>query len=228
MLENIFDWDCKEETNFWAIICDQFYPIETLPSKTRNQVRRSLRDCDIRIITGSELIDSDGYNVYKKSFERYHHVTSPIASKEQWTTHINNSTKHEFWGVYRKNTSQLIAYAINSIKGTGVEYNTLKAIPGYMNKHYPYFGLLFEMNRHYLADCNYSYVSDGFRSITGHSNIQPFLERNFRFRKCYCRMIVYYRWWLNILITVAYPFRQFIPIRQIKNLLNLESIRRGR
>lgn len=75
MLRNIYDWDCKEKTNFWEIICDTVYPIEELPSKTRNQVRRSLRDCDIRIISPKELIDADGYNVYKKAFERYHDIT---------------------------------------------------------------------------------------------------------------------------------------------------------
>ena len=46
-----------------------------------------------------------------------------------------------------------------------------------MNKHYPYFGLLFEMNKYYLGELKYKYVSDGWRSITAHSNIQPFLEK---------------------------------------------------
>lgn len=229
MLENIYDWDCGKETNFWELICDTYYPIESLPSKTRNQVRRSLRDCEIRIITVNKLLESDGYNVYKKSFERYRDVTVQIASREQWETAITaQSTIYEFWGVSQKDTGLLIAYGMNSVQGQGVNYNTLKAIPEFMNKHYPYFGLLFEMNRYYLSEKGYKYVSDGFRSITGHSNIQPFLEKNFLFRKAFCRMDIYYKPWLKALIAIAYPLRHMIPVRSLKNLLNLEAIRRGK
>lgn len=228
MLENVYDWDCDSETNFWELICDKIYPIESLPSKTRNQVRRSLRDCEIRIITNYELIEADGYEVYKRAFERYGNVTVNISKRERWETNIAQATNNEFWGVFKRDSGQLIAYAMNSIHGRGVNYNTLKAIPEFMNKHYPYYGLLFEMNRYYLSENGYQYVSDGFRSITEHSNIQPFLEKNFLFRKSYCRISIYYKRWLGILISISYPFRRFIPIRSVRHLLNLETIRRGK
>ena len=70
----------------------------------------------------------------------------------------------------------MIVWALNKVKKRSVNYMTLKAIPELMNRHYPYYGLLYEMGRYYLAEKGYSYVSDGWRSISGHSNIQPFLE----------------------------------------------------
>lgn len=227
MLRNIYDWNCAEQTNFWEIINDAPRKIEELPSKVRNQVRRSLRDCNIRMLSKQEMVDADGYYVYRKAFERYHDVTVSIAEREQWETGILESSGFEFWGVFKKEDDKLIAWAMNSIKGDGVNYNTLKAIPEFMNKHYPYFGLLFEMNRYYLEEKRYSYVSDGFRSITGHSNIQPFLEKNFLFRKAYCRSEIFYKPWLAICIKLAYPFRKFIPLKSIQNLLALEAIHRG-
>ncbi len=227
MLRNIYDRDCAEQTNFWEIINDTPRKIDELPSKVRNQIRRSLRDCNIRMLSRQEIVDADGYTVYRKAFERYRDVTVTIDEREKWETGILESSGFEFWGVFEKNTDKLIAWAMNSIKGNGVSYNTLKAIPEYMNKHYPYFGLIFEMNKYYLEEKGMGYVSDGFRSITGHSNIQPFLEKNFLFRKAYCKVAIFYKPWLAICIKLAYPFRQFIPSKSIQHLLAQEAIRRG-
>ena len=52
----------------------------------------------------------------------------------------------------------------------------MKADPQYLNSTYPYYGLIFEMNRYYLDELKLVYVNDGVKSITGHSNIQTFLN----------------------------------------------------
>lgn len=227
MLRNIFDWDCSQQTNFWEIICDQSHDISELPSKTRNQIRRCNRECDIRIISPKELVDADGYYVFRKSYERYHDVTTKIPLREYWEKEIIKSNGFEYWGVFRKEDGQLIAWSMNSAKGFGVNYHMLKAIPEFMNKHYPYYGLLFEMNNYYLDCKKFKYVTDGFRSISGHSNIQPFLEKNFKFRKAYCRIKIFYRYWFKCGLYMVYPFRKIIPSLAIKNLLRLEEIQRN-
>lgn len=226
MLRNIYDWDCQTETNFWEIINDKHREIEELPSKTRNQIRRSLKDCDIRKISGKELIESDGYKVYFEAFKRYRNIVSNPVSREIWEKGINQESNHDYWGVFIKDTDNLIAWGHNTILGESINYNTLKAIPEFMNKHYPYFGLLFTMNNYYLNEKGYKYVSDGFRSITEHSNIQPFLEKNFLFRKAYCRMNLVYKSWFGLIIKTLYPFRNSIKIPQIKSILKFEEIRR--
>ncbi|MGM9704630.1 MAG: hypothetical protein ACI3YB_01395 [Prevotella sp.] len=50
------------------------------------------------------------------------------------------------------------------------------------------------MNRHYLENRKLKFVSDGARSITNHSNIQPFLIDKFKFRKAYCNIRLTYKW----------------------------------
>lgn len=228
MLQNVFDRDCHEPTNFWEIINDTPRDLAELPSKVRNQVRRCLRDCNIRIVSNQELIGANGYEVYRRAFERYHDVTVVIADRKHWETQISKDTKYEYWGVFSKESGQLIAYAMNSVDSRQVGYNTLKAIPEFMNRHYPYFGLLYEMNKHYLDELGVKFVSDGFRSITGHSNIQPFLEKNFLFRKAYCRTKIYYKPWFAAAVKLAYPFRKLIPFKMVRNLLNLEALNRGK
>lgn len=227
MLHKCWNWDCGEETNFWEIICDKFHPIEELPSKTRNQIRRCLRDCDIKIIDVAELIESDGYRVYMEAFKRYHDVAVTISDRDTWEASVAKDCGHEYWGVFVKETGELIAYAMNTVDNRWVQYNTLKAIPEKMNKHYPYFGLLYEMNRHYLEEMRCKYVSDGWRSVTEHSGIQPFLEKNFYFRKAYVNMKLYYAPWLKFAIAILFPLRhlKLLPLN-VKNLLKFEEINR--
>lgn len=227
MLRNCFDWDCATSGNFWEVICDKFHPLEDLPSKTRNQIRRCLRDCDIKILNAPELIQADGYHVYKEAFKRYHDIAVKIPTRNNWESMIGKDSKHEFWGVFEKESAQLIAWAMNTVDKRCVQYNTLKAIPDKMNKHYPYFGLLYEMNRHYLNELGCSYVTDGWRSVTEHSGIQPFLEKNFKFRKAYTNMKLYYALWLKIIVTILYPLRhsKLFPLN-IRNVLKFEEINR--
>lgn len=175
------------------------------------------------------MIDDDAYEVYKRAFSRYRYVTDSIPSRELWEFCIKSSnSKAEYWGVYEKESGKLIAWALNHIKGQSVDYSTLKAIPELMNKHYPYFGLLFEMNKYYLEEKGYLYVSDGWRSVTEHSGIQPFLIKNFLFRKSFCQMRLYYAPWFGIAVKLLYPFRRFkyLPL-SVRNVLRFEEINRN-
>lgn len=227
MLRNIYDWDCEEETNFWEIICDTAYEIEQLPSKTRNQIRRSLRDCDFDILSPKELVARDGYNVYAEAYSRYRDITVGPRGREEWEADLLKDESGEYWGVTEKATGKLIAWGRNFRRGDTVNYAVLKAIPSEMNKHYPYFGLLYSMNRYYLVEQGCKYVTDGFRSITEHSGIQPFLEKNFLFRKAYCRMDVHYRSWFGAAVRILYPFRRWLPVSSVLNVLKQEAVNRG-
>lgn len=123
-------------------------------------------------------------------------------------------------------TERLVAFSMNKVSAESCEYRTMKAIPKYQ-KLYAYYGLIYEMNRFYLEERGLRYVNDGARSLTNHSNIQPFLIEKFNFRKAYCHFDIYYKWWLDLTIKMLYPFRKFIPVRQVKALLELETLKRG-
>lgn len=225
-LRNCYDWDCEGPTNFWYIIQDTFFPIKQLKTKVRNQVRRGLKECEFKLITKEELVTSNGYIVYKESFERYSNVTISIPSKNEWERATLSSTYDNIWGVFLKETNTLIAYGINKIRENAVFYSVLKAIPKYLN-YYPLYGLIYTMNQYYLQKLSYDYVCDGARSVTEHSNIQPFLEQKFNFRKAYCKLSIYYKWWLKMLITLTYPFKNLniLPLK-LRNLLKFEEIHR--
>ena len=84
------------------------------------------------------------------------------------------------------------------------------------------------MNRYYLEELKVKYVNDGARSITNHSNIQPFLIDKFKFRKAYCHLSIKYKWWMGMAVCMLYPFRKLIPLRQVKALLDMEAMARGK
>ena len=49
-VRNVFDWDCDEETSFWYVIQDSPIGMDSLHSKCRNQVRRSYKTLQFRVL----------------------------------------------------------------------------------------------------------------------------------------------------------------------------------
>ena len=105
------------------------------------------------------------------------------------------------------------------------DYSVMKARPDELPR-YPYYGLIYSMNEYYLKECGLKYVNDGGRSITEHSNIQPFLMQKFNFRKAYCRINIVYKPWLAVMVKALFPFRKWIPVASVRSLLNQEEMTR--
>ena len=169
----------------------------------------------------------DLYLVYSQAFRRYKIQTSQPMAKASFTSHVLNVSKiADFWGAFDNETGKLIAYAEVVIQGESAKYTALKAIPEEMNRTYPFYGLLFEMNRYYIEEKNFLYVTDGARSITEHSNIQSFLDK-FNFRRAYCHFKVTYVWWLGLIVKMLYPLRSIIHNQKLTFLLSQEAINRG-
>lgn len=226
MLRNCYNWDCERETNFWEIICDTPHKLEDYPPRIRTYIRKSLKECSYRIITTEELIQLNGYDVYCKSFTRYFNIASGPVEFEKWREGILNS-KYEIWGAFSNENNELIGFSLNTIIDRAVSYSTLKAIPEFLNSKRTFYGLFYTMNQYYLSDKKFKYVTDGWRSVTEHSNIQPFLEQKFMFRKAYCSMQLYYVPWLNLAVKLLYPLRHWkiLPLN-VRNVLKFEEINR--
>lgn len=223
-LRNCYNFDKKEQTSFWFVIKDHFGGMEELSTKTRNLVRRAFKTLDIRIVPQS-FICENGYKVYAASFARY---GGDPCSEEVYQKQLTaGDFQREYWACLEKETGQMVAYAENLLYVDMCEYSSLKAIPEYMSKYYPYYGLLYAMNQYYLLEKKLKYVNDGARTLTEHSNIQTFLEDKFLFRKAYCDLKIYYVPWLRILIGSIFPFRKWIPVKSINAFLRQEAMARG-
>ena len=226
-VRNVYNFDCKDETSFWFVIQDKPLKIEDLPSKCRNQVRRSLKSLLFSKIDRESFVKGGGYFCYLESFKRYKVKTSAPMSEERFNNHIASVPDNtDFWVAIEQETKKMIAYAEVLCQDGCAKYTALKGIPEFLNKYYPFYGLLFVMNKYYIDEHGYQFVTDGARSISEHSNIQTFLEK-FRFRKAYCHLNVTYVWWLKVIIDILYPFRNLFCYGKLGYLLRFEAINRN-
>ena len=224
IVRNTYCFDCPEETSFWFVIKDSFGGMEELSAKMRNQVKKCFKTIRVERIT-SEFLLKNGYEVFVKAAENYAVKMVP-PSREEFEARILNAGENDYWGAIDIETEKLVAFSLNYVSEECCEYRTMKAIPEFQKK-YAYYGLIYEMNRYYLEELKLKYVNDGARSITEHSNIQPFLIDKFNFRKAYCHLKLHYKWWFGVVVKLAFPFRKWITNVKAKAILNMEAMARG-
>lgn len=228
MVRNTYDFDTKEETSFWFIVKDHLENISELPFSARRNIRRALRFYNIRKINVNEF--SEKALPIINSAQKSYKVKSKVTSKKEFDKEIEQYKKDdnkEFWIVERRSDNEAVAIAINTIKEDSCEYDTMRCkAEALKDRTYPYYGLIYIMNNHYLGERKLRYVNDGSRTVTEHSSIQDFLIHNFKFRKAYCKLKIHYKCWLSVVIKVLFPFRNIIPIRNIKGILKMEEYSR--
>lgn len=227
-LTNTYDFDCQNETSFWWVIKDTFGGMEELSSKMRNQVKKSLKTYDVEKVTKEEILRI-GLEIGNRALEGYKIKEKLHYSQQELEDYINSRSDREYWAVYTKEEHIPVAYAVNTIEnGVCVGYNRMKCDPAYQhNSTYPYYGLIYEMNRYYLLEKGMLYVNDGRRSLSEHSNIQPFLIEKFHFRKAYCRLQIEYRWYFGVLVRLSCTFKRFISNHSLKMIIKQELAQRG-
>lgn len=222
-VRNTFNFDCSEVTDFWYVIKDSFDGMEELSQNVRRRIRKALNIFDIKIID-KQTIKEQGYPIIKATYEDYK-VKDRQMSEKIFKDYFEKHDKDnfDFWGVFEKESGKLIGWAAVHVFDNSCEYNLIGMMPGYKNA-YPYYGLYYKRNEYYLGEKGFKYVSDGSRSITEHSNIQPFLEQNFKFRKAYCKLKIRYKWWFGAIVRVLLPFRKVIRNRNVKAVLNMHKM----
>lgn len=225
MVRNAYDFDCMEETSFWYVIKDSFGGMEELSSKMRNQVKKCFKTMRVERITSAYLMQY-GYEVFVAATDNYKVKVVP-PTKEEFEERIRNAEENEYWACIDIETEKVVAFCMNAVTAESCEYRTMKAIPEYQKK-YAYYGLLYEMNRYYLEERGLKYVNDGARSITNHSNMQPFLIDKFNFRKAYCNFSIHYKRPLGIAVNVLFPFRKCIRVSKVRALLDMEAMARNK
>lgn len=178
-----------------------------------------------------KIVDKDyilqyGYQVYVRAAEKYKVKYTPPTQKE-FIDRINEcDVNFDLWACIDKEDGKLAAFAINHVFEDCVDYQTMKFDPDMMSRFHCSYCLIYEMNRFYLEERHLRYVCDGARSLTNHSDVQPFLIEKFKFRRAYCRMSLVYKWWFGLLVKIAFPFRSYIPSLSVRSILKMEEINR--
>ena len=223
------DFDCKEETEFWYVICDNKLELTDYSRNTRSKIKRGLKNCEVRRID-KDIVLREGFESYNTAFLRYNtHLEAK--SEDEFNQELRSlGNEWEFWGIY--NDVKMIGYSQNKVVDSCCDYSTIKFHPHYL-KLYPSYALFYTMNQYYLNEKKYKYVNDGARSISHETNIQSFLIDKFRFRKAYCKLNIIYSPRVRLLLSLLYPFRLIIKFLRFGQFLRLnilfdqEKIRRS-
>lgn len=227
LVRNTFDFDQEKESGFWYVIKDDFHGMEEYSSNERNKVRRAIKVLDFKLIS-IDLLKSQGWSILEATYNDYT-VSDRVMDESVFKDYLTSCEKQEFdyWGIFDQD--KLIGFCTVWLwPPDSCEYGLIGILPEYKhNNTYPYYGLFHQMNTYYLEEKGLRYVTDGARTITEHSQIQDFLIQNFHFRKAYCKLAVYYKGWMKWAVTMLYPFRNIIPSRRIKAILNMEAMQRG-
>jgi len=225
MVRNTFNFDQKEESDFWFVIKDSFGGMAEQSSNERKKIRRAFSRFDYCRIE-KQLVENKGFEIIKRVYAAYK-KSDRIMNRlvfdrllDSWQTE-----NHEFWGAFDRSNGSFVGFAVIQLYDIGCFYNLLTFIPEYKhNTSYPYYGFFYKLNEYYLSERNFSYVTDGSRSITEHSDIQPFLMKNFKFRKAYCKLRIHYKWWFGLLVKMLYPYRKMIPNKSVKAVLKMHEL----
>ena len=225
MVRNTFDFDCKEDTDFWYEIKDTFGGMEELSKGNRKKLRHAYRSFDFKLVD-NEFLRKTAYPIIKATFDDYK-VTDREMNEAVFNEYLDHcaARNYDYWGIFNKETEELVGFCTVYVWDNSCEYGITGIWPQYKkNSTYPYYGIYYTMNEYYLGEKKFNYVLDGARSITEHSNIQPFLEQNLKFRKAYCKLKITYKWWFGIIVRLLYPFRSIIPSRNVRAVLNMHGM----
>lgn len=142
-VRNIFNW----EGTFWYVIKDTFGGIDELPAKVRNQVRKSLKCYDIKMVSPA-VMASDGFELFNISRYRFGN-NNLLVNMNSWEKRCFGGGQ-DFWLAYDKETGIPQAFAINRPYSDYCSYVSMGVNPNAPTSSYPMYGLILTMNQYYL------------------------------------------------------------------------------
>lgn len=219
LLRYISDFDNPNYSSFWYIIKDKFIPIEDFSKNTRNQVKKGLKNCEVKKVS-LDFFRSNCYEIYSSSILSY--GQTPVTKAEFENSTFEDETR-DFWVAFDKEKNTPIAYSSNKITENSVNYTYIKYHTDYKNL-YPSYALHYEMDKYYLDEKKLGYVNVGARSLLHETGVQDFLIHKFKYRKAFCKLNIVYNPMFGALVKVAFPFRSLINKIPFSKLSGVKAI----
>ena len=203
------DYDCGCETSWWYVIKDTPFNIATLKAKRRYEINKGKKNFEVRRINPSEYVE-ELYYVQTYAFESWPEKYRPVIQKETFEKDVAKWNSEMVYGGFNKETNELCGFARLKQYPGHLEFCVLRVNPKTERN-----GINAAMVAGILEDNNERlgkdfYICDGARSIRHETAFQDYLEKYFDFRKAYCKLNILYRFPLNILVKILFPFRKKI------------------
>lgn len=228
----ITDWDCEHKTEWWYCIKDTPYEIESIKRDYRYKIRKGLKNFNIKKVDCKKEAENI-FNIQLKVWENYPDQYRPVIRSEEKEIEGIKKWSYITYGAYNEEGS-LCGFLCMSDMQIFYDLTMQKALPEF-EKYQINAALLARMLEDLNDDiANGKYICDGSRNILHKTQFQEYLEKYFGFRKAYCTLHIKYRFPLNMVISILYPFRRVMEryegkkfLGKLCGLLRMEKIQRS-
>ena len=228
------DFDKLDGGDWWYVIKDTPFDIAALKSKRRYEINKGIKNFDVRLIDPREYKEKL-YEIQVASFAEYPEKYRPTVERDSFIASIDEWTELVTLGAFLRESGELCGYAqLYAEDERYVDFRALKVFPEYERLGIN-AALCAGVMAHYEEFLrNGGILCDGARSVSHETNFQDYLEKNFGFRKAYCRLCIAYSPKMKPIVKMLYPFRGLLArldgnpkIHSINGVLKMESIVRG-
>ena len=227
-------FDCGHESNWWYVIKDTPFDISTLKAKRRYEIKRGLKNFDVKIINPSDYKE-ELYRIQTAAYSAYPKKYRPKIKKGRFIEQVANWSDFTVFGAFFKASGLMEGYAyLVETANDFIEFRVLKTNPDF--EKYSINAALVEKILSYYEKylAHHGIICDGSRSVYHETHFQDYLEKYFGFRKAYCDLHIVYNPRIKPLITLVYPFRKFLLkldenriVHQLNAVLKMEELARG-
>lgn len=219
----VTDFDCQEETQWWYCIKDNPLDLSQLKYKKRWTINQGLKNVDVRLICPAEYAQELA-EVNIAARLGYGEIFDTAEEKSQlvrgFLTSDYDSKKIEFIGAFLKENGLLIGYGIYEIYSDWVSQSVIKTNPEYLKCNVNAAMVYFAVNRYMSNQFSVKYISNGSKNISHETNYHEYLMKYFGFRKAYCRLHIYYRPLMRIMVKILFPIRRLLYEKKSNRFMN--------
>lgn len=229
------EWDCGYKTNWWYVIKEEPFDIETLKSKRRYEINKGNKNFEVRIINPCEYKE-ELYCVQTAAFSAYPSKYRPSIVKENFLRELTDWGKYDVFGAFSKESNELAGYALLKRQNDFfLNFAVLKTNP-IQEKFAVNVALVYGILSHYEGFLKSGgIICDGSRSINHETHFQDYIEKYFGFRKAYCHLHVQYNPKIIWIIKLLFPLRKALSVfdgigifHSVNSVLKMEEICRSR
>lgn len=223
-----FNQEC--ETLYWYIIKESPFLFDELDKKYKKHVNKAFERTYVKLIDKTEYIE-ELYEVYEAAYRNYRAADNEL-SKENFIEGVLRDER-EYWAAFSKETDEMAGWMSCENHGDWTETASAKYHPERQSYNRPSDVLHYAVLSHYLNELGQKYVCSGSRNINHVTNVQDYKEKNWKFKRAYCKLRVVYNPKIGWLVKCMYPFRKFLLkldtfsiIHQLNGVLRLEECNR--
>jgi hypothetical protein len=228
------DFDKLDGGEWWFVIKDSPFDITSLKAKRRSSINKGIKSFDVKLIDPKNYKE-ELFNVHVEAFSAYPEKYRPTVIKDEFFESLDSWDRYLVFGAFFKENGLLAGYSLlTKPYDNYVDFSVQKTIPSY--EKYSLNAALCAGMLSYFNEflSNGGIIVDGARNINHETGFQDYLEKNFGFRKAYCKLHLAYKPKMKILIKCLYPFRGLLnkfdgngKIHAVNSVLKMETIARS-